>query len=207
MYGLRQLRRRRASRTDLPVRPPNPNPHSSADGPDRSSHPAPAHGRSDNTSVPSPDPSSVSNRDYYRPPRHSRVSSTQHSYLNPPQDGEYTDNSKSSYDNGSSDWTRSDPPSPETYTNTLHPRWADYSFRESDLFYGTPRPPSTSVEGEESPIETPETPALRPSLRPLSSLNLWARVSGSGQQLSETERGFSVVRPPRPSQFPPSPSQ
>ncbi|KAI0886281.1 uncharacterized protein GGS22DRAFT_126911 [Annulohypoxylon maeteangense] len=215
VYSLRQLRKRQASRNHLPERA-----HSSHTSIDSNvdlglpAHVEPTHGRSVSASMLRADSPSISSRDYYRPPRHSRLSpspSMDHHHwkigaheIVVSRDPSTDDDSggRSSDETVSSDSVQSTAMSPETLTSTtetvsLHPRWADYSFRESDLFYGVSRPPSV-----ETPSESTGTPVPSTSQRQTSSssaLNIWRKISGQ----QATEQGFSVVRPPRPSNSPP----
>ncbi|KAK1982634.1 hypothetical protein LZ30DRAFT_716681 [Colletotrichum cereale] len=73
----------------------------------------------------------------------------------------------------------------------LGPRWNDYSFREADLYYGTPRQPLVERASEELPRPSP----LRPSFR--SPSGLWAKVTGQGDA---AEQGFQVSRPRPPAE-------
>ncbi|KAI1098125.1 hypothetical protein F4804DRAFT_346592 [Jackrogersella minutella] len=224
VYNLRKLRRRRVSRNHLPDRT-----HASS-SPSNSNidQESPAHSEladdplDDANTHHSLNSSTISNRDYYRPARHSRIMAShsmdwqhrQNMKKEPTAspdvsvDGISSGRLTSSIDRiGSLESARSAPIHLEAPTSTtgsasasasLHPRWADYSFRESDLFYGAPN--HTPTESS-STAETPESPASRHTMRPLSPLNIWRRVSG---QRSTEEQGFSVVRPPRPSNLPPA---
>ncbi|KAI0386512.1 hypothetical protein F5Y04DRAFT_123935 [Hypomontagnella monticulosa] len=221
VYGLRQLRRRRVLRTQLPDRP-STNDRSPDSYTDQGSalppgaSPQPHGARSSHF-----DSSSVSSRNYYRPPRPSSVSPDQSSnhrraqlstaslitsFPEPPRispsiDSHSTERSESSCETVSSDSLQSDSAQSETLANTtdtssLHPRWADYSFRESDLFYGVPKP-----QEEGTTIGAPMSTPSRSSMRSTSTLSLWTRFSG---QPSTTERGFSVARrTPPPNLNPP----
>ncbi|KAI8966307.1 hypothetical protein F5Y11DRAFT_310014 [Daldinia sp. FL1419] len=207
VYSLRQLRRRETMRTNLPDRPelsPSPDNDTYRDSVYREST-----YHSDGGNGSRHDSISVSGRSYYRPPRHSRFS-PQHSMdlfqgHNLPQqthsDSLYADLSsmdrlRSSYEASSLESSGSGAFSPEapidTNTKSLHPRWDDYSFRESDLYYGSPRQAQTGT----STVETPDATTPRPSMRSFSLQELWAGVS---KESGTTERGFSVSRPPRPS--------
>ncbi|KAI2464804.1 hypothetical protein F4781DRAFT_425261 [Annulohypoxylon bovei var. microspora] len=209
------LRRRQASRDHLPDRT-NSTHTSIGSNIDQESpgYLGPRHGYSDSTSVLRADSPSISGRDYYRPPRHPRISSSYSIDHQRRKDVKETLASRdpstdddpgrySSRETGSSELIQSAPISPETLASTtetgsLHPRWADYSFRESDLFYGVPRP--TSAEASSDSIETSAPSTSRRRIPSLSALNIWRKVSG---QRSTTEQGFSVVRPPRPSNYSP----
>ncbi|XXH03678.1 Putative flavin carrier protein 3 [Hypoxylon texense] len=218
VYNLRQLRRRPASRADLPVRPPT----SGASFTDEDGS-GPAHGRQHNASSFHLGSSSISGRDYYRPPRPSRIS---HSPSVDFRDGgrpnatvplplptsnvsksDSEERPDSSYRRNSSSNSSEAPSSgaAEPQPQPLHPRWADYSFRESDLFYGVPHPISAEPKASTSTsISAPEPAGVsRPSIRSLLPFHLWARVV-SGQRSETAERGFSVARPSRASGFPPS---
>ncbi|WDK19358.1 integral membrane protein [Colletotrichum graminicola] len=84
----------------------------------------------------------------------------------------------------------------------LGARWNDYSFREADLYYGAPRPRPTGRASE----ELPRPPAPRPSFR--SSSGFWVKVTGQADASEQgfrvpcsrprPEVGFVVVRPDRP---------
>ncbi|KAK1999628.1 hypothetical protein LX36DRAFT_655332 [Colletotrichum falcatum] len=68
----------------------------------------------------------------------------------------------------------------------LGPRWNDYSFREADLYYGVPRPPAAGRASEELPRPSAPLPSFR------SSSGFWAKVTG---QAGASEQGFQVSRP------------
>ncbi|KAI1469389.1 uncharacterized protein F4812DRAFT_328068 [Daldinia caldariorum] len=211
VYGLRQLRRREAVRINLPDRPESyPSPENDSYR-DSSVYLESAH-HSGGSSGSHRDSASTSSWSYYRPPRHSRIS-PQHS-MNPLQDyvqsqQTYSENqsvycnsanySRPSSDTGSSGSSESGSSSPvaatDTDTKSLHPRWGDYSFRESDLYYGTPGPTETGRIA----LRAPEAATSMSSRRSFSLQGLWAGVS---RESRTTERGFSVVRPPRPSNLP-----
>ncbi|KAI1808632.1 hypothetical protein F4811DRAFT_178793 [Daldinia bambusicola] len=214
VYGLRQLRRREAVRINLPDRPEySPSPEN--DGyRDSSVYLESAH-HSDGGSGSHHDSASISSRSYYRPPRHSRIS-PQHSmdpfHEHAQSQQTYSESrhvsfnstnfSRPSYDTGSfgsSGSSGSGSSSPVTATDTdtksLHPRWGDYSFRESDLYYGIPRPTETGRIA----LGAPEAATLTSSRRSFSLQGLWAGISRNS---STAERSFSVVRPPRPSNPP-----
>ncbi|KAI0122238.1 hypothetical protein F4814DRAFT_438326 [Daldinia grandis] len=211
VYGLRQLRRREVLRTNLPDRPelsPSPNNDTYRD----SSIYHESTYNSDGGSSSHHDSGSVSSRSYYRPPRHSRFS-PQHSIdlfreYNLPQnsrsDDQYEDfnctgrltTSYGASSSGSLGTGTLFPEAPtDVATKSLHPRWGDYSFRESDIYYGMPIP----VPAEGTTIETPEATVSGPSMRPFSLQGLWTKIS---RESSTTERGFSVARPPRPPNLP-----
>ncbi|KAI1211974.1 uncharacterized protein F4807DRAFT_383598 [Annulohypoxylon truncatum] len=217
VYSLRQLRRREASRNHLPERT-HPS-HAWVDSSIDQGSPiqlGPIHGCSNSTNALHADSPSISGHDYYRPPRHSRISpshSVDREHRNVPQeivvshDPSTDDDSGgcSSRETGSSSSVQSTTMSPETLASTtettasLHPRWADYSFRESDLFYGASRP--TLAEIPSGSAETPAPSESRRQIPSLSVFSIWRKIF---RQRAKTERGFSVVRPPRPSNFPPT---
>lgn len=215
VYSLRQLRQRQTSRDHLPERTHSS--HTSIDSNiDQGSpvHLGPTRGCSDSASVLRSDSPSLSSRDYYRPPRHSRISpshSMDHQHWKMTQEmavsrGSSTEvdpGGRSSRETDSSGSVQSTAMSPETVTDTtettsLHPRWADYSFRESDLFYRVSMPTltetSTDLIGTSAPLES------RGGILSSSVFNIWRKFSGR----RTAEQGFSVVRPPRPSNFPPT---
>jgi len=70
----------------------------------------------------------------------------------------------------------------------LASRWSDYTFREADLYYGQPR-----WEDPEAAEEAPAVVRARPSL--FSTFRTWWKTIGKKE-----EKGFQVVRPPRPSE-------
>lgn len=140
---------------------------------------------------------------FYRPSR-SLISTVpgeaSRRYDNPPPSSKSSSTSAhTSQDSGS---TPDEPPESATVANEakktkpLGPKWNDYSFREADLFYGTPQQPT------EDPDTTP--PHSGSALRPpavRSWLSSWSLRSGWNMQnrfsAPEEERGFSVVRPSR----------
>ncbi|KAI0844948.1 hypothetical protein F5Y00DRAFT_273429 [Daldinia vernicosa] len=207
VYGLRQLRRREVLRTSLPDRPGLSLSSDNDTYRDSTVYHESMH-YSDGGSRSHHDSNSGSGRGYYRPPRHSRFS-PQHSInlfqehnlsQNTHSDDQYanlnsTGRLRTSYEASSSSSSGTGTLSTEAPTNTdtksLHPRWGDYSFRESDLYYGTPRP----VPAGGTTIEAPRATDSRHSMRPFSLSGLWA---GTSRESNTTERGFSVARPPRP---------
>ncbi|KAI1089361.1 hypothetical protein F5B19DRAFT_485289 [Rostrohypoxylon terebratum] len=215
VYSLRQLRQRQTSRNHLPERTHSS--HTSIDsntGQGSPVHLGPTRGRGDSTSVLRSDSPSLSSRDYYRPPRHTRLSpfhSIDHQHrkisqeMAPSRDSstEVDSGGRSSRETDSSGSAQSTATSPETLNSTnetasLHPRWADYSFRESDLFYGASMP--TLTETPTGLIEMPAPPESRGGILSSPVFNIWRRFS----RRQTTEQGFSVVRPPRPPNFQPT---
>ncbi|KAI1483875.1 hypothetical protein F4774DRAFT_416465 [Daldinia eschscholtzii] len=210
VYTLRQLRRREAIRINLPDRPEcSPSPDNDTYRESSVYYESAYH--SDGGTGSHFDSTSISSRSYYRPPRHSRLS-PQHSMDLIRENGQPrstrskdqymdfhpTNNSRSSYDansSGSSGSGTSSPVAPDNDTKSLHPRWGDYSFRESDLYYGIPTPTGTG----EIALGTPEAATSASSRRSFSLQELWAGISRGS---STTERGFSVARPPRQSNPP-----
>ncbi|KAK6953486.1 hypothetical protein Daesc_005791 [Daldinia eschscholtzii] len=211
IYTLRQLRRREAIRINLPDRPEcSPSPDNNTYRESSVYYESAYH--SDGGTGSHHDSASISSRSYYRPPRHSRLS-PQHSMDLIREHGQsqsarskdqYMDfhpanNSRSSYDpssSGSSESGTSSPVAPsDTDTKSLHPRWGDYSFRESDLYYGMP----AATGAGKIALGAPEAATSASSRRSFSVQELWAGMSRGS---STTERGFSVVRPPRPSNPP-----
>ncbi|KAK1623649.1 hypothetical protein BDP81DRAFT_465270 [Colletotrichum phormii] len=215
IYGLRQLRRREVSRTNLASMYTASSPDTSY--PEPSAVESPNAGylrptyRSDSPSTIRLDSSTTSSR-YFRPPRSSASIS---SVENPRSLGSslYTSSTPSRTTSTSttlvdkrsvqrsesilspsrlSESTEEESTSTSQRSSTrpsdgpLGPRWNDYSFREADLYYNVPRPPPVERASE----ELPRPPAPRPSLR--SSSGLWARVTG---QSGTSEQGFQVVRP------------
>ncbi|KAK6213636.1 integral membrane protein [Colletotrichum tabaci] len=216
VYGLRQLRRREASRTNLSSMYTTEGPDTSYPEPDDVEEPntrylRPTY-RSDTPSTLRLNPSNASSR-YFRPPRSSAsLSSADHprsigSSLYTPSRTVSTSTtcnidkrslqrststmspsrlSESTEEEGSSS------PSQGSHTSInsgpLGPRWNDYSFRESDLYYAVPRPPPVERASE----ELPRPAAPRPSVR--SSSGFWAKVTG---QAGASEQGFQVIRPQR----------
>ncbi|KAK0369800.1 integral membrane protein [Colletotrichum limetticola] len=215
IYGLRQLRRREVSRTNLASMYTSSMP---------------------DTSYPEPNVVESPNAGYLRPTYRSDSPSTMHlassttssRYFRPPRSSASISSVENPRSLGSSLYTTSTP-SRTTSTSTtfidkhsvqrsesivspsrlsesteeesrstsqrsptrpsdgpLGPRWNDYSFREADLYYNVPRPPPVERASE----ELPRPPAPRPSFR--SSSGLWARVTG---QSGTGEQGFQVVRP------------
>lgn len=77
----------------------------------------------------------------------------------------------------------------------LGPRWRDYTFRESDLFYGV-----AGTEPHEESIA--DVAVTQHGGRPVSSIRkvssgMWSKLTGKGQDAEPVEKGFSVSRPPR----------
>lgn len=208
VYSLNQLRRRQGLRINLPDRESTQDPSVDGSVRDDISRDAGATRQSKRTVTNhSPHSSaSISSPNYYRPPRHSQIPSIDYPgqqnavrsssiSTEPFVDDSSTERSESSLGASSSNSNRSSSPSEvntsSTDTRCLHPRWTDYSFRESDLYYGIPRPAPT----ERISNDTLQPPTPRSSPRSFSPANLWGRIS---REPTVTERGFSVVRPNRP---------
>ncbi|GKT40446.1 uncharacterized protein ColSpa_00627 [Colletotrichum spaethianum] len=213
VYGLRELRRRDVSRTNLSSLYTTDGPDTSYPDPEDVEEPntgylRPTY-RSDSPSTLRLNPSTASSR-YFRPPRSSAsISSADHprsigSSLYTPSRTISTSTSivdrhsvqrsvsgaspsRVSESIGEEEVSSTSQVSP-TSTNRapLGPRWNDYSFREADLYYGVPRPPPADRASEELP--RPSDP--RSSFR--SSSGFWAKVTG---QASAPEKGFQVDRP------------
>ena len=77
-------------------------------------------------------------------------------------------------------------------SDPLGPRWTDYSFRESDLYYH--QQPEVEIENEE------EAEGAKPwtSVRSLVK-DAWQNISRNRASASGTSSGFEVVRRPPPS--------
>ncbi|KAJ0164324.1 hypothetical protein CTA2_1257 [Colletotrichum tanaceti] len=214
VYGLRQLRQRKVSPTNLSSMYAAEGPDTSYPEPDDVEEPntrylRPTY-RSDTPSTLRLNPSNASSR-YFRPPRSSAsLSSADHprsigssrytpsrtvstsaasnmdkrsfqrsaSTISPSRLSESTEEEGSSSPSRGSHTSANSAP--------LGPRWNDYSFRESDLYYAVPRPPSAGRASE----ELPRPPAPCPSVR--SSSGFWAKVTG---QAGASEQEFRVIRP------------
>ncbi|GKT63169.1 integral membrane protein [Colletotrichum tofieldiae] len=216
VYGLRQLRRRGVSRTNLSSMYTTDGPDTSYPGPDGVEEPDTSYlrptYRSNSPSTLRLNPSTASSR-YFRPPRSSAsISSADHprsigtSLYTPSRTASSSTSviDKRSIQRSISTASPSrlsesireeevDSTShvPQTSVNgvPLGPRWSDYSFREADLYYGVPRPPPVERASE----ELPRPAAPRPSFR--SSSGFWAKVTG---QAGTSEQDFQVVRPRPP---------
>ncbi|OHF03552.1 integral membrane protein [Colletotrichum orchidophilum] len=215
IYGLRQLRRREVSRTNLASMhtartPDTPYPEPSAVEEPNAGYLRPTY-RADSPSTTRLDSSTTSSR-YFRPPRSSAsvssvenprsLGSSLYSSSTPSKTASTSTtflDQRSAQQSGSiiSPSRLSEPTEEESNSlsqrsparpsdEPLGPRWNDYSFREADLYYNVPPPPPAERASEELPI----TPAARSSFR--SSSGLWARVTG---QSGTGEQGFQVSRP------------
>ncbi|RYP21361.1 hypothetical protein DL765_002262 [Monosporascus sp. GIB2] len=221
IYGLRDLRRRPASRTDLlgssafHPRPYDPYGHGSAIYPEPYS-----------TCLPKSDSVSTSGRHYYRPPRHSHLRSdhsgdtlrdlslTRSTATSPAISSRQPSASRRSEgDDLVGGWPGSSDPSSRT-TKSPEPTDPDEWDHESDLTSsaalaaaGTPLGPRwgdysfrevdlyycapNPATAKRNPSGASAPLPSRARVRSSSPFNLWARVSG---QPSTAERGFSVVR-------------
>jgi hypothetical protein len=96
----------------------------------------------------------------------------------------------------------------------LGPRWNDYSFRESDLIYKTPRaraPPNwdsrvPSLNIAAGPSRDAESLSISEPKSPLGSIRtvasgVWSTIASKGQLHAPAERGFQVSRPGNPGGF------
>ncbi|KAK2042792.1 hypothetical protein LZ31DRAFT_596106 [Colletotrichum somersetense] len=219
VYGLRELRRRDVSPSNLSSMYTTNEFDTSDPEPDDVGEPntgylRPTY-RPDSPSTMHLSPSAASSR-YFRPPRSSAsISSVDHprtlgSSLHSPSRTVSTSTSTSIADKhfmqhspsmvspnrlsesiGEEEAsTTSGTSSTRVDSGPLGPRWNDYSFREADLYYGTPRP----LPAERASEDLPRPSVLRPSFR--SSSGFWAKVTG---QAGASEQGFQVSRPrPRP---------
>ncbi|KAM0333428.1 hypothetical protein ACHAQA_002089 [Verticillium albo-atrum] len=233
VYGLRELRRREASRTDLNRAYIDlPSPISPSSDYKNSRIPGSVHSYTRPGSVNSlhPETPHIPASRYFRPPRPSSVrskgsvdlqskvgstSKTSSSFesrgpsravsplvntaanfgaileLNQEYDAVSplrTSESSSSAPSSSDDSPTS---SRDSQGRPLGPRWNDYSFRESDLYYMVPRPGAPGVITAE---EAPEPVAVRPTIRSVSS-SLWTKVTGQDAAPAAQEMGFKVIRP------------
>ncbi|RYP72314.1 hypothetical protein DL771_004288 [Monosporascus sp. 5C6A] len=217
VYGLRDLRRRPASRTDLLDSSAfHPSPY------DPYGYDSAIYSKPYTTRLSKSDSVSTSARHYYRPPRHSRLCShhsgdtlrdpslMRSTGTSPAISSRQPSASRRSEGDGlagssdSSSWASK--PSESTNSDKwghgsditssaalaaagtpLGPRWGDYSFREVDLYYCAPNPAAARRNTSGASAPPPSQAHVRSS----SPFNLWARVSG---QPSTAERGFSVIR-------------
>ncbi|RYO79825.1 hypothetical protein DL762_007968 [Monosporascus cannonballus] len=231
VYGLRDLRRRPASRTDLlgssafHPKPYDPYGHDSAIYPEPYS-----------TCLPKSDSISTSGRHYYRPPRHSHVcshrsgdtlrdlsrmrstatspaiSSRQPSASRRSESDDLVRGLAESSDSSSRTTKSSESTGPHEWNHG-----SDITSSAALAAVGTPLGPRwgdysfrevdlyycapNPAVAKGNPSGASAPPPSRAHVRSSSPFNLWARVSG---QPSTAERGFSVVRSasnPPPSQF------
>ncbi|KIW14249.1 hypothetical protein PV08_07031 [Exophiala spinifera] len=91
--------------------------------------------------------------------------------------------------------TESEPSEPsETSSQSLRgPRWNDYTFRESDLVFGTPQPPHQDIDAPSEDLDR--------YTGIFSAQYLWRRLF---KRKTPTEKGFQVVRPAAPPIYPDS---
>ncbi|EGY13614.1 uncharacterized protein VDAG_00296 [Verticillium dahliae VdLs.17] len=92
----------------------------------------------------------------------------------------------------------------ESQGRPLGPRWNDYSFRESDLYYMVPQPgaPQAAIATE----QLTESAVVLPTIRSVSS-SFWTKLTGQGAPPTAEERGFKVVRPNNGLQRPSEPTR
>lgn len=95
--------------------------------------------------------------------------------------------------------SQSDSDESRDLVHPLGPRWGDYSFRESDLFYGAP-PQGPRVRqwgkqnGEGVQRDAQTSPAPESTIRKVSS-GIFSKLKKRENELAE--KGFQVSRPPR----------
>ncbi|KAL8369982.1 hypothetical protein RB595_000375 [Gaeumannomyces hyphopodioides] len=92
----------------------------------------------------------------------------------------------------------------------LAPRWKDYSFREADLYYGTPPPDDDDGDDKEVRSGGPSSSLSSRPKKPTVWVQLTTRRAASagnnsGSSDSGSKKGFEVRRPPRPPGMAPSP--
>ncbi|KAL9946790.1 hypothetical protein D7B24_005106 [Verticillium nonalfalfae] len=246
VYGLRELRRRQVSRTDLNrayVDSPSPaGPNANISG-RRTPLSNRTLGRPTSTNTQRLETPQIPASHYFRSPRPSSVRSkdsvdlrskvgsttqtvsssssrgrpravsplvntsvTFGAIVEPKNEYDTVSTLRSSESSSSSSFSADGSPSSsgESQGRPLGPRWNDYSFRESDLYYMVPQPgaPQAAVASK----QLTESAAVLPTIRSVSS-SFWTKLTGQEAPPAAEERGFQVARPNNGLQRPPEPTR